>query len=259
MDLGISGRSAVVCASSAGLGFGCALALAEAGAVLFVNGRNHARLKEAAQTIADRTGAEVHAVAADIATAIGQDQLLSACPEPDILVTNCDGPPFRDHREIGWADLEEGTRMNMIAPLNLVLRALPGMTARGFGRVVNITSVSVKMPMAGLDLSSGARAGLTAFLAGVSRQVAADGVTINNLLPGMFDTQRLTQGFEAGAKRSGLSVSEFSKESRLAIPAKRFGQPEEFGRVCAFLCSIHGGYITGQSLLCDGGLFPGAF
>jgi len=188
MDLGLSGRKAIVCASSQGLGKACALALAQAGVSVVLNGRNRATLDATAREIRDLGKVEVTAVLADVSSQEGQAALLGACPEPDILVNNNGGPPFRNFRELGRQDLLGGVTMNMVTPIELIQRVIDGMAARQFGRIVNITSQSVKMPLSGLDLSSGARAGLTAFLAGVARDVAHRNVTINNLLPGSFDT-----------------------------------------------------------------------
>ncbi len=259
MDLGIRGRKAIVCASSRGLGRGCAQALAEAGVALVINGRDRVALEKAAEEIRRATGVEVTPVAADISTPEGQAAVLAACPEPDILVNNNSGPPFRDFRAIDRSAMLAGLTMNMVTPLELIQKVIDPMAARGFGRVVNITSLGVKMPLAGLDLSSGARAGLTAFVAGVARSVAGKNVTINNLLPGYFDTERLRQGFAATAERTGSTLDEVVAAWQESVPAKRFGTPVEFGRMCAFLCSVHAGYITGQSILMDGGLFPSNF
>ena len=259
MDLGIAGRKAIVCASSRGLGKACARALAEAGCEVTVNGRDAKRLEATAEEIRKSTGAKVTAVAADVATADGQAALFAACPQPDILVNNNAGPPLRDFRELTRQQMIDGVIANMIVAIELIQRAIDPMRQRRFGRVVNITSGSVKMPLAGLDLSSGARAGLTAFLAGVARSVAADNVTINNILPGAFDTDRLRGTLSKGAETSGKSVTEIAAARMSAIPAKRFGNPAEFGAACAFLCSAQAGYITGQNLLIDGGVFNGAF
>jgi len=259
MDLGIRGRKAIVCASSQGLGKGCAQALAEAGVSVVINGRNRAVLEAAAQEMRRSSGAEVIAVCADVSTRQGQDALLEACPAADILVNNNSGPPYRDFRELDRRALLDGITTNMVTPIELIQRVIDGMAERRFGRIVNITSVSVKMPLAGLDLSSGARAGLTAFVAGIARSVADKNVTINSLLPGSFETARLSAIFSAAAKRSGLPEAKIAEQSREAIPAKRFGTPAEFGQTCAFLCSVHAGYITGQNILLDGGDYPGAF
>lgn len=257
MDLGIGGRRAIVCASSRGLGKGCALALAEAGVAVTINGRDESVLGTTAEELRARTGAEITPVAADVTSPEGQAALLAACPEPDILVNNNGGPPFRDFREVGRDAMVDGVLMNMVTPIELVQAVIEPMIAQKFGRIVNITSASVRMPLSGLDLSSGARSGLTAFLAGVARQVAEHNVTINHILPGAFDTERLNSGMERAAGLEGCSVDELADRRRAAIPARRFGEPEEFGKACAFLCSVHAGYITGQSLLIDGGAFNG--
>ena len=259
MDLGIRGRKAIVCASSQGLGKGCARALAEAGVSLVINGRNRQMLDQTADEIRRATSVDVTPVVADVSTPEGQQALLAACPAPDILINNNGGPPFRDFRELDRPALLAGVTMNMVTPIELMQRVVDGMAARGFGRIVNITSISVKMPLAGLDLSSAARAGLTAFSAGVARGVADRNVTINNLLPGSFDTARLRGGLLASAKRGGITESELARRAQEEIPAKRFGTPSEFGQTCAFLCSVHAGYITGQNILLDGGAYPAAF
>src|ERR1700691_5674216 len=252
MDLGIRGRTAIVCASSQGLGKGCALALAEAGVALVINGRHHALLEQTAEEIRQAWRVPVTPVLADVSTAEGQAALLKACPTPDILINNNAGPPFKNFRELDRQAILNGVTNNMVTPIELIQKVIDSMVNRGFGRIVNITSSSVKMPILGLDLSSGARAGLTAFLAGVARSVADKNVTINNLLPGNFDTQRLRNGFLAASKQSGKPEAELEARARAEIPAKRFGTPTEFGHTCAFLCSIHAAYITGQNILLDG-------
>jgi len=257
MDLGIAGRKAIVCASSRGLGRACAFNLARAGCEIVLNGRDASRLEAAATELRRATGATVAAVAADVATAAGQQALLAACPEPDILVNNNAGPPFRDFRELSRQQMLEGVIANMVVAVELTQKVIDAMVRRGFGRIVNITSGSVKMPLAGLDLSSGARAGLTAFMAGVARSVAASNVTINFLLPGTFDTERLQSNIAANAKKKGISTDTARAERMATVPARRFGDPDELGAACAFLCSAQAGYITGQSLLIDGGAFPG--
>jgi 3-oxoacyl-[acyl-carrier protein] reductase len=259
MDLGISGRKAIVCGSSRGLGRACAISLARAGCTVIVNGIDPARLQAAATEIAQMTNAQIVPVAGDVTTHEGQQRLLEACPEPDILVTNAGGPPFRDFREIDREDMLKGVTANMVTPIELIQRTVDGMVQREFGRIVNITSVSVKMPVLGLDLSSGARAGLTAFLAGVSRSVAHANVTINNILPGFIDTDRFQNGIEANAAALGKSEQQMRAEREQQVPAKRIGRPDEFGEACAFLCSAQAGYITGQNLLLDGGLHNSAF
>ncbi|HXP65331.1 MAG TPA: SDR family oxidoreductase [Steroidobacteraceae bacterium] len=259
MDLGIRGRSAIVCASSQGLGKGCANALAEAGVTLVINGRHEALLEQTAQEIRQSWGVSVTPVLADVSTAAGQAALLKACPNPDILINNNGGPPVRNFRELDREAMLTGVTMNMVTPIELIQRVIDSMISRGFGRIVNITSLSVKMPITGLDLSSGARAGLTAFMAGVSRSVADKNVTINNLLPGSFDTARLRGNLSLAAKRASVSDAEAAARSMANIPAKRFGTPAEFGQTCAFLCSVHAGFITGQNILIDGGAYPAAF
>jgi 3-oxoacyl-[acyl-carrier protein] reductase len=259
MDLGIAGRTAIVCASSRGLGRGSAFALARAGCHVVINGRDAATLEATASAIRAETGATVTAVVADVGTREGQDALIAAAPACDILVNNNGGPPPKGFRELDRAAMLDGVTQNMVTPIELIQRVIDGMIARGFGRIVNITSSSVLTPLPGLDLSSGARAGLTAFLAGVSREVAHANVTINNLLPGMFDTDRLRSTTAKLAAASGRTVEEAAEARRANVPARRFGTAEEFGEVCAFLCSRQAGYITGQNILIDGGFFRAAF
>ena len=259
MDLGIAGRKAIVCASSKGLGKGCAMALAEAGCTVIVNGRNAASLEATAAEIRQKTGATVIAVVADVSTREGQQALLAACPDPDILVNNNGGPPFKDFRELTREAMLEGVVQNFVKPVELIKAVIDGMAERGFGRIVNITSMSVLMPIAGLDLSSGARAGLTSFLAGVARTVADRNVTINNILPGKMDTDRLRGSFRATAAKTGKAEEDIAAAQAALIPARRFGTADEFGKACAFLASAHAGYITGQNLKLDGGNFNSAF
>jgi 3-oxoacyl-[acyl-carrier protein] reductase len=259
MDLGISGRKAIVCASSRGLGRGCAFALAEAGCDIVLNGRDEKVLTATAEELMSRFQVRVTSVAADVSTPDGQQALLEACPQPDILINNNGGPPRMDYTELNRETMLDGVVQNMVTPIELIQAVVPGMKERGFGRIVNITSLSVRMPIEGLDLSSGARAGLTAFLAGVCRQIAPSGVTINNILPGKMDTDRLRGGFERAAEQSGQDVALIRKAQAEEIPMGRFGTAEEFGQTCAFLCSTHAGYITGQNILLDGGLYPAAF
>ena len=259
MDLGIAGRKAIVCASSRGLGRACATRLAEAGCEVVVNGLDPKRLEATAADIRTKTGAKVTAVVADVGTKEGQAALFAACPDPDILIANNAGPPFRDFRELDRDKMIAGVVGNMIVPIELIQKAIDSMIKKKFGRIVNITSGSVKMPLVGLDLSSGARAGLTAFMAGIARSVAGANVTINFLLPGAFDTDRLRSNIEANAKKQGIPADQAAAARAASTPAKRFGTADEFGATCAFLCSAHAGYITGQNLLIDGGAFPGAF
>lgn len=256
MNLGLAGRTAIVCASSQGLGRACAEALADAGCALVVNGRDAAALAETARALRDR-GVAVQEVAGDIADEGVQRALVEAAGTPDILVNNNGGPPLRDFRAIDGDAIHAGLEANMVAPIRMVQKVVDGMVERRFGRIVCITSASVKAPTPGLDLSSGARVGLTGFLAGVARQVAHANVTINFLLPGLFETRRLAGVHAFAAKAQDVSVDEAAERARGRIPARRFGDPAEFGAACAFLCSGHAGYITGQSLLMDGGAYAG--
>ena len=258
MDLGIAGRTAIVCASSKGLGKGCAAALAEAGCRVIINGRDAASL-EATRAELSTLGGEIIAVVADVGTPAGRAKLLETAGTVDILVNNNAGPPFKDFREISDEAMLAGVNANMLTPIALIRGVIDGMAERRFGRIVNITSSSVKAPLAGLDLSSGARAGLTAFVAGVARTVADKNVTINGILPGSFDTDRLKGSFERTSRNEGISIDEARQRSANRIPARRFGTPDEFGALCAFLCSAQAGYITGQSILIDGGLVNSTF
>ena len=259
MDLGIAGRRAIVCASSRGLGRACAHALAEAGCEVVINGRDAKALAATAADIQRATGAKVHAVQCDVATPEGQKALLAACPEPDILVNNAAGPPGGDFRQFGAKDWHAAVEANLVAPLELIKATLDGMVARRFGRIVNITSRSVKAPLAHLPLSNGARAGLTAVVATIARdpKVASANVTINNLLPGLFDTELYHKRNAALVKQTGKPIEQVDRERLGEIPAGRLGEPREFGAACAFLCSAPAGYITGQNLLLDGGSFQG--
>ncbi|MEM6712111.1 MAG: SDR family oxidoreductase [Pseudomonadota bacterium] len=259
MDLGVSGKWAIVGASSRGLGLGCAQALADAGCHLVINGRDEDALAAAEADLAKRGASSVTIVAQDISTQDGQDALFEACPSPDILVNNNGGPPLKAFDQLDEAAILSGVKQNMITPIMMTQRALPIMQEKGFGRIVNITSSSVLAPIPGLDVSSGARAGLTAFVAGIAKTAAAYNVTINNILPGKMDTDRLRSNVIAQAKRQDISLEDATKNSIAVIPAKRFGTAQEFGAACAFLCSAHAGYITGQNLLIDGGLLGRAF
>jgi len=255
MDLGIKGRRAIVCASSKGLGRGCAMSLAREGCEVFVNSRNAAELEATAADIRKATGAKVTAVAADVTTADGRKKLLAACPDPDILVTNAGGPPpgdFHDWNEKEWMD---AVNNNMIAPIMLIKAVIDPMIARKFGRIVNITSRSVRTPLFHLGLSNGARAGLTGFVAGLSRQVAKHNVIINNLLPGPFATDRQMSGVKREAEKLGVSIEEHLKKKHAEVPVGRFGTAEEFGDACAYLCSKQAEFIVGHNLLMDGGMF----
>jgi 3-oxoacyl-[acyl-carrier protein] reductase len=254
MDLGIKGRKAIVCASSRGLGRGCALALAEAGCDVVVNGRDSKAVSETAADIRRRFGVKATEVVGDVSQPSVQAELLAACPSPDILVNNNGGPPRREFANLSRQNILDGVVQNMITPIELIQAVVEGMAERGFGRIVNITSLSVYVPIPGLDVSSGARAGLTAFLAGIARTVAARNVTINNMLPGKLDTDRLRGGMPKGTDETAFKASLAAD-----IPAKRLGTAEEFGQICAFLCSMHAGYLTGQNIPVDGGLYTSAF
>jgi len=254
MDLGIKGKNAIVCAASKGLGKGCAMSLAREGVNITMNARTKDELEAAAKEIRDATGVRVTTVAGDITSETVRAALLQACPAPDILVNNAGGPPPGDFRE--W-DREVWLRAldaNMLTPIFLIKATVDGMIARRFGRIVNITSVSVKSPIESLGLSNGARAGLTGFIAGLSRKTVAHNVTINNILPGPFDTDRLRSNIAAQAKASGKPVEQVARERQAQNPAGRFGTAAEFGEVCAFVCSAQAGYITGQNFVVDGGM-----
>ncbi|MEC9347639.1 MAG: SDR family oxidoreductase [Pseudomonadota bacterium] len=259
MDLGIRGRRAIVCAASKGLGKGCAMALAEEGVNLVITARGAEALEATAAEIRAKTGVEVIAVAGDITTEAGRAAALAACPEPDILVNNAGGPPPGNFRDWTREDWIKALDANMITAIELIRMTVDPMMARGFGRVVNITSQSVKAPIDILGLSNGARSGLHGFVAGVSRTTVARNVTINNLLPGPFDTDRLNGGFAFRAQKDGRPAEEHKQAAMKANPSGRFGTAEEFGKACAFLCSVHAGFITGQNLLMDGGAYPGTF
>jgi 3-oxoacyl-[acyl-carrier protein] reductase len=257
MDLGITGRKALVCASSQGLGLACAEALAQEGCEVTLNGRDATRLTSAAARLRERTGATVHTVAADLNTESGRSALLAACPAPDILVNNNAGPPpgqLQDWDHAAWTGALEA---NLIAGVLLIRAVLPGMRARRFGRIINITSAMVKTPHAAMGLSTAARAGLTAVSKALARECIVDNVTINQLLPERFDTAR--QEFMAQRMVRELGITREEARQRIAdtIPARRFGRPPEFGRACAFLCSADAGFITGQNLQLDGGAYAG--
>jgi 3-oxoacyl-[acyl-carrier protein] reductase len=259
VDLGITGKSALVCAASKGLGRGCAEALAREGVRVTICARTESVLRRTAEEIEASAGNPVQWVACDITTPQGRAAALAACPQPEILVNNAGGPPpgdFRDwDREVWLRALDA----NMLTPIELIKATIDGMIARRFGRVVNITSSAVKAPIDILGLSNGARSGLTGFVAGLARKVARQGVTINNLLPGPFDTDRLRDNMATRAKAAGKPVEELARAAREANPSGRFGTPAEFGAVCAFLCSVQAGYIAGQNILIDGAAYPGTF
>jgi 3-oxoacyl-[acyl-carrier protein] reductase len=259
MDMGIRGRKAIVCAASKGLGKGCAMALAGEGVDLVINARTASELEATAEEIRKKHGVKVTAVAVDVTTDAGRNQVLAACPEPDIIVNNAGGPPpgdFRDWTRDHWIKAIDA---NMLTPIEFIKATVDGMMKRGFGRIVNITSSSVKAPIDILGLSNGARSGLTGFVAGVARVTVKHGVTINGLLPGPFDTDRLRGTMKTRAAKANRSFDDEYKAAAKAHPAGRFGTAEEFGVACAFLCSAHAGYITGQNLLMDGGQYPGTY
>ena len=259
MDLGIKGKWAVVCAASKGLGYGCARSLAGEGVNLVINARTESTLKEAAERIRRETGVEVIAVPGDITREKGRSEVLAAAPQVDILVNNAGGPPPGDFRQFTRDDWIAAIDANMLTPIELIKATVDKMMERKFGRIVNITSSAVKAPIEILGLSNGARSGLTGFVAGLARNTVASNVTINNLLPGRFMTDRLRGNFAAEAKKKGVTAEEAAEASRKAIPAKRFGDEMEFGQYCAYLCSQQASYVTGQNLLIDGGSFPGTF
>jgi 3-oxoacyl-[acyl-carrier protein] reductase len=261
MDLGLAGKWALVCAASKGLGKGCATALVREGANVVITARGEEALQRTADELRALGRGEVRAVAGDITTPEGRVAALAACPQVDILLNNAGGPPpgdFRDWSREDWLKAVEG---NMLTPIELIKATVDGMAECGFGRIVNITSSSVKAPIETLGLSNGARSGLTGFVAGLARQarLASRNVTINNLLPGQFDTDRLRGTTRAAAERAGRDFDGWWQQRQQAIPARRFGTAEEFGAVCAFLCSAQAGYLTGQNLLLDGGAYPGTF
>ena len=259
MDIGLRGRTAIVCAASMGLGKACAVALGAEGVKLVIVARRREILERAADEIRSLTGADTVAVAADVTTQEGRDAILAACPDPDILVNNAGGPPAGDFRNWDRGDWIKALDANMLAPIELMKSTIDGMIARRFGRIVNITSHAVKAPIAMLGLSNGARSGLTGFVAGLAGANAEHNVTINNLLPGTFDTDRLKSNLQALAASTKRSTEAVTEDIRSSNPSRRFGRPEEFGATCAFLCSAQAGYITGQNVLIDGGSYPGTF
>ncbi len=257
MDLKIAGKSAIVCGSSRGLGKACAKALAMEGVNVLITARTESSLLEAKREIQSCSDAEVLAIPADVTTDAGRDAILAACPNPDILINNAGGPPpgnFRDWKQAEWF---EAINANMYSAIDMIRRCLDGMIDRRFGRIVNITSIAVKLPQAELGLSNGARAGLTGFVAGIAHDPAQFNVTINNLLPGFVATDRLKFLIESQAKAAEREINEFSENFFMRVPAKRAGTPDEFAAICAFLCSQQAAYLTAQNVLMDGGLYPG--
>jgi 3-oxoacyl-[acyl-carrier protein] reductase len=259
MDLGIAGKKALVCGASAGLGYACAEALVKDGVHVVIVARTEGPLRDAAARLAALGAGEVSWVAADVTTDEGRARIFAAHPDVDILVTNAGGPPPGDFRTWDRDTWHRAIDANMLAPIELIKATVDGMMARGWGRIVNLTSSAVKSPLDGLGLSTGARSGLTGFVAGLARTTVARGVTINNLLPGTFDTARLESNFAAQAKREGKTVDDVRAARLAKHPAHRVGQPSELGHTCAYLCSVHAGYINGQNILLDGGSFSGVF
>lgn len=257
MDLGIQGRKAIVCASSRGLGKACAAALAREGCEIVINGRDKASLEAARAELAEIASSAVIAVAADLNTESGRTALLAACPEPDILVNNNAGPPPGAFQNWQEADFQAALTANLLAPAFLIQAVVEGMKTRGFGRIVNITSAMVKSPHAAMGLSTTARSGLTALCKGISIEAVAFNVTINNLLPERFDTDRQQQMAKLMMERQGITKEEARTQIAATIKAKRLGRPEEFGDACAYLCSAQAGFISGQNLQLDGGSYAG--
>jgi len=259
LDLGIRGKSALVCAASKGLGRGCAMALAAEGVRVTIAARGAEDLERTAAEIRHATNADVTTVVADVTTVDGRRAVLAACPAPDILVNNAGGPPPGDFRQWTRDTWIAALDANMLTPIELIKATVDGMIARKFGRIVNITSSAVKAPIDILGLSNGARSGLTGFVAGIARKTVRHNVTINNLLPGPFDTDRLRGNLRATASAKGTSYEEERDARQAGNPSGRFGEPDEFGAACAFLCSVQAAYITGQNILMDGGAYPGTF
>ena len=260
MDLGIAGKWALVCAASKGLGKGCAAALVREGVNVVITARGADALQATAAELRALGGGEVRAIAGDITTAEGRAAALAACPQIDILINNAGGPPPGDFRDWGREAWIKALDANMLTPIELMKATVDAMAARGYGRVVNITSGAVKAPIDVLGLSNGARSGLTGFVAGLARSsIAARGVTINGLLPGAFDTDRLRGTMQGAATKTGQPLDVLMTKRAAAVPMQRFGTANEFGAVCAFMCSVHAGYLTGQNILLDGGAYPGTF
>ena len=259
MDLGIAGKKALVCGASAGLGFACAQALVREGVDVVIVARTEAPLLAAAERLRSEGGGSVQWIAADVTSDMGRQRIFQAHADFDILITNAGGPPSGDFRNWDREVWLQAIEANMLALIELIKATVDGMMARGFGRIVNITSSAVKSPVDGLGLSTGARSGLTGFVAGLARSTVAQGVTVNNLLPGTFDTARLAGNFAAQAARQGVTTEQAMAARLAKHPAHRFGRPDELGHTCAYLCSVHAGYINGQNILLDGGSFPGVF
>ena len=258
MDLGIAGRTAIVCAASKGLGRATAMQLAKEGVNVVISARTKADLEATADEIRKAANVRVEAVACDVTTDEGRAMILKACPNPDIVINNAGGPPPGDFKDFSLDDWRKAVEWNMITPIALIKSTVYGMMDRKWGRILNITSQSVKAPIASLELSNGARAGLTGAIAVIARRAVRHNVTINNILPGPFETDRLRGSTIKAAEQQGIPVEKAMEMRKAGVPAGRFGQPEEFGAAAAFMCSGHAGFITGQNLLLDGGIFPGA-
>lgn len=259
MDLGIKGRTALVCAASKGLGRACAMSLAREGVDVTILARGREALEQTAEDIRKASGVKVTAIVADITTPEGRGAALAACPQPDILVNNAGGPPPGDFREWTREDWIKAVDANMLTPIELIKATVDGMIARKFGRIVNITSNSVKAPIEELGLSNAARSGLTGFVAGLARKTVRHNVTINNILPGQFMTDRLKSRLTVNAKTAGQTLEQYLEKRSQVIPAGRFGDPNEFGELCAYVCSVQAAFITGQNFLIDGGTYPGTY
>ena len=259
MDLGINGRNALVCAASKGLGRACAMSLAREGVDVVIVARGQEALQKTAEDIRKASGVKVTAIAADITTAEGRAAALAACPQPDILVNNAGGPPPGDFRNWSREDWIKAVDANMLTPIELIKATVDGMIARKFGRIINITSNSVKAPIEELGLSNAARSGLTGFVAGLARKTIRHNVTINNILPGQFMTDRLKTRLTVNAKEAGITLEQYLDKRSQVIPAGRFGDPNEFGELCAYVCSMQAAFITGQNFLIDGGTYPGTY
>lgn len=259
MDLQLTKRRALVCGASSGLGYACALALAREGADVCIVARNEHTLQQAASQIQAETGKAATKVVADVTQPEGRQRVLAVCPEPDILVTNAGGPPTGDIQSFNTDDWLTALNNNMLAPIELIRAVIDDMADKGYGRIVNITSAALKAPVPALGLSTGARLGLTGFVSTIARQYASKNVTVNNILPGAFLTQRLRTTAQVQAERSGQSTADILDKRQASIPAKRFGDPEEFGALCAYLCSEQASYITSQNIVIDGGSYPGIF
>lgn len=259
MDLGIRGKTALVCAASKGLGRACAMSLAREGVDVTIMARGREALEKTAEDIRKASGVKVTALVADITTPEGRAVVLAACPQPDILVNNAGGPPPGDFRNWSREDWIKAVDANMLTPIELIKATVDGMIARKFGRIVNITSNSVKAPIEELGLSNAARSGLTGFVAGLARKTVRHNVTINNILPGQFMTDRLKTRLTVNAKEAGVTLEQYLDKRSQVIPAGRFGDPNEFGELCAYVCSVQAAFITGQNFLIDGGTYSGTY